>query len=237
MPLSETWFLDGRIDFELQKYRLLAYLQDVNKHFNDSKLYPPLGDVIFHYQNLLKFKEHKQLLQSSFPKELSKVNLEKVKLIYKEMLQDDDIMQELEHITNYAIKEMKSTISNGTEIYEQIEQQLNIEPIGIVPLYKNEGYIMLKQGSNKDVFVYNYNISLFEHDSERYKSLRIKYINSWKKTITNTYEQIKSDIIRTIKTLPNPAVYCIASPIYIPIQETMLPIAKRMLMKHISAND
>ena len=27
MALSETWFLDGYIDFELQKYKLLAYLR------------------------------------------------------------------------------------------------------------------------------------------------------------------------------------------------------------------
>ena len=26
MTLSETWFVEGTIDFELQKYRLLAYL-------------------------------------------------------------------------------------------------------------------------------------------------------------------------------------------------------------------
>jgi hypothetical protein len=29
MILSETWFMEGYIDFELQKYRLLAYLKDV----------------------------------------------------------------------------------------------------------------------------------------------------------------------------------------------------------------
>ena len=36
--LSETWFSDGCIDFELKKYTLLAYLQEVNKHFGENKL-------------------------------------------------------------------------------------------------------------------------------------------------------------------------------------------------------
>ena len=49
--LSETWFADGYIDFELKKYTLLAYLQEVNKYFNEHKLYPQLADVIFHYNN------------------------------------------------------------------------------------------------------------------------------------------------------------------------------------------
>ena len=45
--LSETWFAEGYIDFELKKYTLLAYLQQVNKYFNENKLYPQLADVIF----------------------------------------------------------------------------------------------------------------------------------------------------------------------------------------------
>ena len=34
--LSETWFAEGYIDFELKKYTLLAYLKEVNKYFNES---------------------------------------------------------------------------------------------------------------------------------------------------------------------------------------------------------
>ena len=60
--LSETWFADGFIDFELKKYTLLAYLQEVNKYFNQAKLYPQLADVIFHYNNLVAFRENKKYL-------------------------------------------------------------------------------------------------------------------------------------------------------------------------------
>ena len=41
---------------------------------------------------------------------------------------------------------MKGTIDNGAEIYELIEKQLHIEPVGILPLYKNEGYMLLRYG-------------------------------------------------------------------------------------------
>ena len=64
--LSETWFAEGYIDFELKKYTLLAYLQQVNKYFNENKLYPQLADVIFHYNNLVAFKENKKFLQNIF---------------------------------------------------------------------------------------------------------------------------------------------------------------------------
>src|SRR5437868_257324 len=117
MQLSETWFIEGFIDFELQKYRLLAYLQEVNKYFTEAKLYPQLSDIIFHYNNLVSFRDNKKLLQDQFPKQLNQVNMQNLQLVYEKMLQDSEVMQELEHITNFALSEMKDTIDNGAEIY------------------------------------------------------------------------------------------------------------------------
>jgi hypothetical protein len=98
--LSETWFADGYIDFELKKYTLLAYLQEVNKYFNQNKLYPQLADVIFHYHNLVAFRENKKFLQEQFPKKLTGVQLEKLQTLYEQIIQDDELMQELEEIIN-----------------------------------------------------------------------------------------------------------------------------------------
>ncbi len=234
MALSETWFLDDYIDFELQKYKLLAYLQEVNKYFNANKLYPQLADIIFHYRNLADFQKNKRLIQNQFPKELSQVNMEKLELVYKEMLQDGDIMAELEEIVNYSIRKMKGTIDSGTEIYELVEQQLYIEPVGILPLYKNEGYLLLRYKQKNEVQAYNYTISLLKGSDANFTAIKMEYIDSYTKNISFTYEHIKRQIISTIRTLPNPAVYFIESPLEVPLDETLLPIAKRTLVRYIS---
>src|ERR1700751_2095009 len=110
--LSETWFADGYIDFELKKYTLLAYLQEVNKYFGDHKLYPQLADVIFHYNNLVAFRENKKFLQEQFPKKLTGIQMEKLQVLYEQMMADDELMQQLEEIIHYAAREMRSTISS-----------------------------------------------------------------------------------------------------------------------------
>src|SRR6478672_13662413 len=138
--LSETWFADGYIDFELKKYTLLAYLQEISKHFNESKLYPQLSDLIFHYNNLVAFRENKKYLQEQFPKKLTGIQLEKLQLLYESLVEDDELMQELEDIINFASSTMKKTITTGSEIYEFVENKLLIEPVGIMPLDHNEGY-------------------------------------------------------------------------------------------------
>ncbi len=234
MRLSETWFMEGYVDFEMQKYRLLAYLQEVNKYFNETKLYPQLSDVIFHYNNLVAFSENKRFLQNQFPKRLDQISLQRLELIYERILEDDEVMVELEQITSYAVTQMKGTIDNGAEIYDFIERKTRIEPIGIVPLYKNEGYMLLRYGQYEETRVYSYNVTLFEHKDAKYKGIRIQYIDSWNKSVVNTYEQIKRDIIRTIRTLPNPAVFSVETELAIPFDETLLPIAQRMLVRQLS---
>ncbi|MCB0573927.1 MAG: hypothetical protein KDC61_05100, partial [Saprospiraceae bacterium] len=100
--LSETWFIEGNIDFESKKYTVLAYLQRVNQFFNEKKLYPQLSDVIFHYNNLVNFKQNKRLLQNRFPRRLTGVQLQKLELLYEEMIADDELMAEIEQITHFA---------------------------------------------------------------------------------------------------------------------------------------
>ena len=98
--LSKTWFAEGYIDFELKKYTLLAYLQEINKYFHENKLYPQLADLIFHYNNIVAFRENKKYLQEHFPKKLTGVQIEKLQLLYEQMIEDDEMMQQLEEIIN-----------------------------------------------------------------------------------------------------------------------------------------
>ncbi len=233
MVLSETWFMEGYIDFEMQQYRLLAYLQDVKRAFKETKLYPQLADIVFHYNNLLAFRQNKRLLQDQFPRTLQQVDLQKMELVYERMLSDDQIMAELEQIVAYAVDEMKTTIDNGAEIYDYIEKQIVIEPVGIMPLYKNEGYMFLRYGDHREVRVYNYSVSLFEHKNARYKGIKVDFVESQEKNLANAYEQIKIDVIRRIRTLPNPAVFKVEFPRDVPVNETLLPVAKRMLVKQL----
>ena len=231
--LSETWFADGYIDFELKKYTLLAYLQEVNKYFDEHKLYPQLADVIFHYNNLTAFRENKKFLQEQFPKKLTGIQMQKLQVLYEQMMDDDEVMQQLEEIILYAAGEMRSTITNGTELYELVEDKLNIFPVGIIPLEQNEGYFFLSNTISL-TRVYQYRLSFYEKHDEKFRSIRTEFIDTWYRSIANTFEHIKTELVRNRTMLPNPAVYAIETKINLPVEETLLPIAKRSLVRYIS---
>ena len=231
--LSQSWFAEGYIDFELKKYTLLAYLQEVNAYFNQNKLYPQLADLVFHYNNIKAFQEDKQHLQQLFPKQLTQININRLQMVYEEMMQDDELMQEMESIVQFALDKLKCSIDEGASLYDIVEESLHINPVGLIPLNTYEGYMLITNGNSKAVNIYGYKISLFEKKDASYQSLKTAYLLNMQKKVYTTYEGIKHELIKLFKELPNPGVFYIETPLTYPLDETLLPVAKRSLLRYI----
>jgi len=232
--LSMNWFIEGAIDFEYKKYVLLDYLQEINRHFDRNHLYPNLTDLIFHYNNLLAFKQNKTLLQQNFPQRLSKADIEAVKLTYQKIVQDDNTMHEIEQIISYALYRMDPAMQTGREIYDFVESCLDIDPVGVVPLLPYNGYFTLSNGNERTNRVYEYQFTLFESKDDKYRGIHIHLVDTFERNLVNTPESIKQRLIKSRKHLPNPAMYHVQSEISFPLEETLLPVAKRSLVKFIS---
>lgn len=83
--------------------------------------------------------------------------------------------------------------------------------------------------------IYQYRLSIFEKHDEKYRSIKTAFIDVWRRSITNTYEHIKLELIRNRIELSNPAVYSIETELTFPVEETLLPVAKRSLVRFISS--
>ncbi|MEO5569312.1 MAG: hypothetical protein ABIT08_09045 [Bacteroidia bacterium] len=232
--LSKNWITENHIDFEYKKYMLLAYLQHVSEDFTESKLYPSLSDLVSHYRNLLSLKENKQNLYDSFPERMSSADVRNFKIVYEKILEDDELMKEIESIISFSIPQFEKHLTEGKKIYDFLESKINIYPVGIVPLQINEGYIFLRIGKKSETKIYEYQITLFENPDEKYRGIYTSYLCSYEKSLNNTFENIKSDLVRYHQKLPNPAAYVIETELMLPVEETFLPLAKRTLMKYVA---
>ena len=234
VELKQDWLTDGNIDFEYKKYLLLGYLQQVDQAFDAKKLYPSFSELIDHYRNLEVLKEQKKILMNGFPKEITKLDLENLRFQYNDLVKDDEMICEIDDIISFAIPEIRSKMSLGKELYEEVEDKINIFPIGIQPLQADEGYLILSDHIKRMVNVYYYNITIFENALSKLRGIHTKLVNQFDLTISNTYENIKYQVTKEIRDIPAPATYALEFKKSFPLTETMLPIAKRVFVRYVT---
>lgn len=231
--LSQNWFIEGSIDAEFKRYVLMAYLQQVDEHFEHYHLYPDLAELILHYRNLISFKESKNLLQQNFPEVLTDIDAQQFKLIYEKVVSDDSLMLEIMSIVNQSIPLMKQSLLLGKELYDSLENRIKIEPIGIMPIYKKEGYLLIKTYTDKTTKVYQYHISSFAQHAQEYLSISTQWIGDYEYGLSRHFEFIKQDLVQKNKSLPNPATFSAQLDMEVPVLESLLPIVKRKIIHYL----
>jgi len=232
--LPVNWLTEGLIDFEYKKYLLLAYLQTARTEFAHQRLYPVFSDLLMHYRNLLQVKEHKKLVYEQFPERISRADFEKLELVYEKIVEDDETMQQIEEIIQFAAPLFSETVEEGKELYEFVERHLEISPVGITPMYHNEGYLFLDAYPGKETQVYVYRITVFENLHEKYRGISTEHLQTVRRGLAQTHEHLKVQLVRERQQLPNPATFVVVAKVPLPLEQALLPIAKRSLVKYVA---
>ena len=236
--LSRDWIIEPHIDFEYKKYILLAYLQEVELFYKQNKLFPLFHDLYEHYHQLTGMNKVKEGLSSFFPKELEYVDLVKKKLKFASLFEDDCMLKEIQSVIAYALPKLKEAIEEGKRLKKILLDSMLINPIGLVPLYQKEGYLLLTT-LKEETNVYEYRLNSIEHPEKekKYMSVAVNYVSTYGKSIQYTFEYIKTDLLKTNKKMPNPATYLVETNVDIPYEEALLPIAKEKLFNFINKQE
>lgn len=209
--LRPGWFLHGLWDEEYQRYRLLAYLKNVQVAFFAQRLYPPLSDLIESYEELRSLAQAQQATAVL-----------------------EDSTDTLYRIIQFAIPKLEESIQEGQQIYDLIERHLQVEVVGLIPLYKAEGYLFLRRGGEKVVRAYRYEIRPIQ-DKEGLVGIRLEPVEEFVFSILATpFTILREKLLKAHKDLPTPLTLAVESPLEVPLQETLLPIIKRNLPRWIA---
>lgn len=219
---------DRDLDFEYRKYVLLAYLQKVGSRFREKRLYPYLNELKRQYTEFLAFKGKKDELANAFPGELSGIDLEKRRLTYEASVEDEAFMEEIDRIIELSLPRIKERLKDGEELRSSVMDRVDVRPVGLLPLQKREGYLLLSRPDEWRAYRYRLNMVQDPSADRRYRDLRTRYLSSFRKI--DPPEKLKEHLIKEYRDLPDPAVFRIGSELLVPHIETLLPIAKQLLM-------
>jgi len=230
--LHNDWLTEGIFDFEYKKYIVLDYLQHINGEFTSNRLYPYLQELKLHLDACQNLQANKNAIRSSFPKTLKGIDISSAKLVYEDTLHDDLYLSELNYILDFAIPRFSRTMEEGVDRFSEVGENIKISPVGIVPLRTEEGYLFFLNSYERIVTIFRYQLALYNELRERY--LKTVLVDSVRTSIGTTIEQIKIDLTRKFQAWPNPATYVVESKYDYPLQETLLPVVQRLMVKQIN---
>jgi hypothetical protein len=101
-------------------------------------------------------------------------------------------------------------------------------------LYVDEGYLFVTQPPEKETNVYRYQVTLFNQSAEPLRGIHTEFLLTAERSLSNTYENLKLNLIKQFVGLPNPSVYLVSSKVKFPYAQTLMPVAKRLLVRQIT---
>lgn len=230
--LSKDWLFENGTDPEYKTYLLLAYLQQASRDFEVQRLYPRLAELVEHYRLLMELKNNTAGLEGLFPRELTGLHADG--LHYRATVGREQSIEEVKEVIEFALPLLEAHLRNGKEIYEQVERKMHLTPVGLLPVNPHHGYMIINNGNEPDTLVFVFNLTVFEQPDGRYRGIRTQYLTDYKRSISTTPEHIKLRLVAQDRSMPNPATLALETDDYVPLEPTLLPVAKRVVTKYLA---
>lgn len=227
-------FTKAGTDIESGQYRILAALHSTTQELRHSKLYPGFADVMELTSMLETILRLGEQFRTHSPRTLKGVDLEKNTLIFDTVAADSESIEKMFNLITWAMPLLKLLKEEGAAVYDFVNEHMKIGEVGIVPLYRDEGYVLIPEHRAHMFHVLRYEMSLFTAEDEQYRAMRTVEIDTVEEdAVLRAPEDVKLELVAVNKELPNPATFICATDLDFSFEATILPVAKRKLMRYL----
>lgn len=223
------------LDRELKRYTVLAYAQRMQERFTSRRLYPYLDVLGQCVQELRSWGEQRDRMDAGMPKELIAIDLKRLRFSYSSGAEKPDALSMIDETIALALPELTRTLGTGNELRSELLDGIQFTPVGVMPLYANEGYLMLRQGSEARVYTYALHRVFAGMEGSAHMNLTTRFVSTYTIGLASTYEQIKRELTRAF-AWPNPAAFAFEAQKPLPPVETFLPLAKQLVYAELVRN-
>lgn len=226
MELPISWLTGPLFDAEYKQYCLLAFLQYVEGRYKQQRLFPYQKQVQDHNTALLQLLEKIDELKEGMPKPIS--GLDRSGWQFAEPFTAGPEMQMVQDLAQGALPLLQRNLAQAEELLEELREHIHACTVGVMPLERRYGYLMLQQPNSTRVYEYQ-----LDHlvDHTQIGNMRTRYISTWPRSTSGQFEQIKYELLKKPNAIGNPATFGFVSELQLPVLETYLPVAKRIAIK------
>ncbi len=218
-------------DKEKRHFLWSFYLQQVDQSIRSLKLSPQYREVVSNKDEMKQLVNFIDTVQNN-DKQLVGLDLSALKLLYESNQTQEGLQSRLEEIKNVFIPQLDKRYHEYAQLKDFLYQNITIEPVGIENLYSKEGYLMLHNKDEMNIYAYSYFISNYVNNKKR-SIVKLKPVKVIRYGLeTNLINQ---------KKLLNKAhqyhlnCYFLETKMDIPFHSTFLPIAKGKISRYLKS--
>lgn len=228
-------FTEGVDDVERTQYKILGGLQRAQRAFEAQRVYPHLARLVKLHGALVTVLARTEDFRTPETGRITGINWEEKTLDYEWPEFEGAEMAVVEDLIRWALPHIRSTIEEGTEVYEHVEENLALETVGILPTYVQEGYLMVPDREAHVLHVLRYTLSIFAEEGETHRALRTTHCKTVEQAgLDIDPSSVKLQLLEERRDLPAPATYFSNVDLDVPYQETLLPVVKRRLVRQLA---
>ncbi|MBI9073520.1 MAG: hypothetical protein JEY94_18100 [Melioribacteraceae bacterium] len=232
--LAAQTFITSVSDFEMSQYQLLSYLTKYKTDLKKFKLYPSLTELIELSSMLEEIIDQKIALEKDFPRAIIKTDLaDRLDLMDEFNLNEYELEKMMEFV-DWALPQVRETINEGKAVYDFVEENMTLEDIGMLDDYK-EGYFIIPELESDLMHIYRFEVSINEED-DSIRSLKTQITESFSSLDYEglSLEMLKLKLLQTYPEFSKSVTLLLDTDVDLPYKETVLPIAKRKLIRKIA---
>ena len=231
--LNLSTFIKAADDVEFSKYKFLSILGSYTSALRKNKLYPSLAELISIKNELELLVEQMSLFDPEFVLNLNFADFTEEFPLSNPIDYDEDALRKVTDFISWALPEINAAIEEGKAVFDFVNDNINLHEVGIMPIYKNEGYFFIPDQKNDLLKIYRFEMSLFSTEENPLRTLKSKLVDliSLKASESSAPIELKRILMEKFKDLPNPSCFYFETDVDFPFVETILPVAKRKLVR------
>ena len=212
---------DAASDAEAARYRILAGLAETREAFRANEVSPWLDDLVALHRALAALVSGAASLDGRVGAVVD-VDWEAGRLV-----RDAPGAPLAVGLARWALPRVEAAIGEGRALYEFAAERAALRAVGLVPAYRDEGFLLLRDRAA--VRALRYRVSPLSGPDGQYRALRTARLDADLDPLAppTAWKAILAD---ATPDLPTPAAFCLDAEVDLPVEPTLVPVAKRKLL-------
>ena len=209
-------------DAEAARYRVLAALQRARRAFARNCVAPDLARLVGLHRDLRALLDGAGRVEGSGSGRAVGVDWETGRVVHAAPPAPLALS-----LARWAQPHVAGAVREGQALYEFAAEHAALDAVGVVPAYRDEGYLVVAAGGA--VRPLRYHVSSLAGADGRYRALRTSDVDVALDPLAPPAVW-KAALAASDPDLPAPALFSLRADLDLPVDETLLPVAKRKLL-------